>query len=149
MRLVHNKEAEEKLGFLAKALFIPAFFLVTGFLIDPVASVRSLGDHFTLDVSIILALLVGKFLAAEIVRRAFSYSQGARMTTWSLTLPQVVASLAAALVGFNTFDPARHRLIDRVLKAVFVLMLTTSILGPVLTQRYAPSMLPSEAKRAA
>jgi len=34
--------------------------------------------------------------------------------------------------------------------AVFVLMLTTSILGPVLTQRFAPSMLPGkEAKRAA
>jgi Kef-type K+ transport system membrane component KefB len=148
--VVHNKEAEEKLGFLGKALFIPAFFLVTGFLIDPVAFVRSLGDHFALDVSIILALLVGKFLAAEIVGRAFSYSQGARMTMWSLTLPQVAATLAAALVGFNTFDPARHRLIDdRVLNAVFVLMLTTSILGPVLTQRYAPSMLPSKAKRAA
>jgi len=70
---------------------------------------------------------------------------------WSLTLPQVAATLAAALVGYNTFDPARHRLIDdRVLNAVFVLILTTSILGPVLTQRFAPSMLPGkEAKRAA
>jgi Kef-type K+ transport system membrane component KefB len=148
--VVHNKEAEEKLGFLGTSLFIPAFFLVTGFLIDPVAFVRSLGDHFALDISIILALLVGKFLAAEIVGRAFKYPQSARLTMWSLTLPQVAATLAAALVGFNTFNPARQRLIDnQVLNSVFVLMLATSILGPILTQRYAPSMLPGEAKRAA
>jgi len=66
------------------------------------------------------------------------------MTVWSLTLPQVAATLSATLVGFNTFDPAGQRLIDeRVLNAVFVLMLTTSILGPVMTQNYTPLMLRS------
>jgi hypothetical protein len=72
----------------------------------------------------------------------FHYSLPARLTVWSLTLPQVAATLAAALVGFNTFDPGGQRLIDdRVLNAVFVLMLTTSILGPVMTQRYTPLMI--------
>ena len=66
---------------------------------------------------------------------------------WSLTLPQVAATLAAALVAFDTFDPAGQRLIDqRVLNAVLVLMLTTAILGPVLTERFAPRMLADEAK---
>ena len=66
------------------------------------------------------------------------------MTVWSLTLPQVAATLSATPVGFNTFDPAGQRLIDeRVLNAVFVLMLTTSILGPVMTQYYTPLMLRS------
>jgi hypothetical protein len=56
-------------------------------------------------------------------------------------LPQVAATLAATLVGFATFDPAGRRLIDeRVLNSVFVLMLSTSVLGPVLTQRYAALM---------
>src|SRR5262249_6371042 len=132
-----NKPAKEKLGFFAKTIFIPAFFLVTGFLIDPAVFIRSLIDHFTLAASIVLALVVGKYLAAEIVGRAFKYSPAARLTIWSLTLPQVAATLAAALVGFNTFDPGAHRLIDeRILNAVFVLMLSTSILGPVLTERY-------------
>jgi hypothetical protein len=63
---------------------------------------------------------------------------------WSLTLPQVAATLAATLVAFDTFDPAGQRLIDsRLLNVVLVLMLTTSILGPVLTERFAPRMLPS------
>ena len=139
-----NKPAEEKLGFFANALFIPTFFLVTGFLIDPAVFVRSLIDNFGLAVSIVAALLVGKFLAAQIAGRAFDYPQPARMTVWSLTLPQVAATLAATLVGFNTFDPSGQRLIDdRILNAVFVLMLSTSILGPVMTQRYTPLMVRS------
>ena len=139
-----NKSAKEKLGFFGNTLFIPAFFFVTGFLINPAVFVRSLVDHFALAASIVLALLIGKFLAAEFAGRAFKYSQGARMTVWSLTLPQVAATLAATLVGFKTFDPGGQRLIDEnILNAVFVLILTTSILGPVLTQRYTPVMMRS------
>jgi hypothetical protein len=58
---------------------------------------------------------------------------------WSLTLPQVAATLAATLVAYDTFDPAHRRLIDaQLLNVVLVLMLTTSIIGPVLTQRFLP-----------
>ena len=64
------------------------------------------------------------------------------MTVWSLTLPQVAATLAATLVGFKTFDPAGHPLIDsNILNLVFVLMVSTSIIGPVMTQHYTPLML--------
>src|SRR5262245_32209710 len=139
-----NKSAKEKLGFFASSLFIPIFFVVTGFLIDPAVFVRSLIENFALALLIVLALLVGKFIAAEIAGRAFKYPQAARLTSWSLTLPQVAATLAATLVGFKTFDPAGQRLIDeRILNSVFVLMLSTSILGPVLTQHYTPAMLRS------
>jgi Kef-type K+ transport system membrane component KefB len=137
-----NKPAKEKLGFFANSLFIPTFFVVTGFLINPAVFIRSLVDNFGLAISILLALIVGKFIAAEVTGRMFNYSLPARLTVWSLTLPQVAATLAAALVGFSTFDPAGQRLIDdRILNAVFVLMLSTSILGPVMTQRYAPLMI--------
>src|SRR5262249_54297633 len=147
-KAAQKKPAEEKLGFFANALFIPTFFLVTGFLIDPAVFVRSLIDNFGLAVSIVAALLIGKFLAAQIAGRAFEYPQPARMTVWSLTLPQVAATLAATLVGFNTFDPGGRRLIDdRILNAVFVLMLSTSILGPVMTQSYTPLMMRSWRRR--
>jgi Kef-type K+ transport system membrane component KefB len=148
-----NKSATEKLGFLANAMFIPFFFLVTGFLIDPAVFARTLIDHFGLALSIVLALLVGKFLAAQISGRVFRYSQVTRMTVWGLTLPQVAATLAATMVGFKTFDHAGHPLIDsNILNSVFVLMVSTAILGPVLTQRYTPLMLAetqSQTKRAA
>ena len=65
---------------------------------------------------------------------------------WSLTLPQVAATLAATLAAFNTYNPAGQRLLDdQLLNVVLVLMLTTSILGPVLTERFAPRLLEEEA----
>ena len=61
---------------------------------------------------------------------------------WSLTLPQVAATLAATLVAFKTFDPVGQRLIDRrMLDVVLLLMLSTATLGQVLTQQFAPRML--------
>ena len=72
------------------------------------------------------ALLLGKWIAAQIVGRQFAYTPAARNTMGSLTLPQVAATLAAALVGFTTFDPAGERLIDtELLNVVLVLVLTT------------------------
>jgi len=138
----HEKPAKEKLEFFGNSLFIPVFFVATGFLIDPVVFFRSIAQHFVLTAGIILSLLVGKWVAAEIAVRAFQYSRAARMTMWSLTLPQVAATLAAALVAYDTFNPAGQRLVDgHLLNAVLVLMLVTSILGPTLTERFAPVLL--------
>ena len=140
---VREKPAKGKLEFFANALFIPIFFIVTGFLIDPVVFVRSLVDNFALASAVILALLVGKFLAAEIAGRAFHYNSAERLTVWSLTLPQVAATLAAALVAYYTLNRAGQRLVDdRLLNVVLVLMLITATLGPVLTAHFAPRMLP-------
>jgi Kef-type K+ transport system membrane component KefB len=85
---------------------------------------------------------LGKWVAAEIAVRTFKYSRAAQMTMWSLTLPQVAATLAAALVAYDTLNPAGQRLADNhLLNAVLVLMLVTSILGPTLTERFAPALL--------
>jgi Kef-type K+ transport system membrane component KefB len=136
-----DKPAKEKLKFFGDAFFIPIFYVVTGFLIDPLIFVPSIIDNFSLASAIFVALMAGKWLAAEIAGRAFKYSSAARMTMWSLTLPQVATTLAATLVAFNTFNPLHQRLIDaRMLHVVLVLMLITATLGPVLTQHFAPRM---------
>jgi Kef-type K+ transport system membrane component KefB len=137
-----DKPASEKLQFLGKSLFIPIFFIVTGFLINPVAFVQDILDNFPLVAGIIAALLVGKWIAAWGAGRAFGYTGDARLAVWSLTLPQVAATLAAALVAHETRDAGGQRLLDdHTLNAVLVLMLTTSILGPVLTERFAPRLV--------
>ena len=109
---VNEKPAKEKLEFVGNTFFVPIFFIVTGFLIDPPAFAASITGNFPLVAGIIGALLLGKFLAVEIAGRAFNYPGPARLTMWSLTLPQVAATLAAALVAYDTFDPAGHRLLD-------------------------------------
>ncbi len=142
---VRDKPLKGRLEFFANTLFIPGFFIVTGFLIDPVVFLRSLINNFPIACAVILALVIGKWIAAEIAGHAFRYSSAARLTVWSLTLPQVAATLAAALVAFNTMNKAGERLVDdRLLNVVLVLMLTTAILGPVLTARFAPRMLPKK-----
>ena len=139
---VQDNPARAKLDFFGKALFIPSFFIVTGLLIDPVAFAGSIVEHFPLALGIIVALLAGKWVAAAGVGRAFGYSPAARSTIWALTLPQVAATLAAALVAYDTHNTAGQRMLDgTMLNAVLVLMLATSILGPVLTERFAPRML--------
>lgn len=143
---VKDKPAKEKLEVLGRSLLIPIFFIVTGFLINPPEFLQSLKDNFGLVCGVIGALLVGKWIAVQVAGRAFGYCQITRWTMWSLTLPQVAATLAAALVAYDTFDPDHERLIDaELLNVVLVLMLSTSILGPVLTQLFLPRMLKEKA----
>jgi Kef-type K+ transport system membrane component KefB len=138
---LHEKAAKEKLEFVGKSFFIPIFFIVIGFLIDPLDFVHSIVDHFPIVAAILIALIAGKWIAAEASGRAFSYSTAARRTMWSLTLPQVAATLAATLVAFHTFNRAGRPLLDaRMLNAVLVMVLTTSMLGPQLTQHFAVRM---------
>jgi Kef-type K+ transport system membrane component KefB len=99
---VQHKPAKSKLQFFGDAIFIPMFFVVTGFLIVPILFFDTVVAKFGLVIAIIFALLVGKGIAAEVAGRAFSYSSTARKVMWSLTLPQVAATLAAALVAYDT-----------------------------------------------
>ena len=130
--------ASLKLEFLSKSFFIPIFFVVTGFLIDPIKFVFGIFDDFFLVASIVGALLVGKWIAAWAVGHAFGYSPNERLNIWSLTLPQVAATLAATLVAHDTLNSAGQRLLDdRMFNVVLVLVFVTSVLGPLLTERFA------------
>jgi Kef-type K+ transport system membrane component KefB len=145
---VRERAAKTKLDFFGKALFIPCFFVATGFLIDPIAFAQSVLDSLPLVAGIIATLVLGKWIAATVVGRAFGYTPAAQLTIWALTLPQVAATLAATLVAYHTVNADGQRMLDeRMLNAVLVLMLATSILGPVLTERFAPRMLDAEARQ--
>ena len=91
---VKEKAAKKDLEFIGNALFIPIFFITTGFLIDPRALAHSLVSDLPLVLAIIGALVIGKLAAAEITGRLYGYTKDERLTIWSLTLPQVAATLA-------------------------------------------------------
>ena len=136
-----QKAAKTRLEFFGNSFFIPIFFITTGFLVNPRALVASLTGDLALVASIIGALVVGKYAAAQMAGRRFGYTSDERLTMWSLTLPQVAATLAATLVAYDTFNASHQRLIDtRMLNVVLALMLFTSILGPILTERFAPRL---------
>jgi len=139
----HETAAKRELQFIGDSLLIPIFFITTGFLINPGALLESFRSDLGLVAAIIGALVVGKFIAAEIAGRRFGYTRDERLAIWSLTLPQVAATLAAALVAYATYDRSHQRLIDtRMLNVVLALMLFTSIVGPILTAHFAPRLVP-------
>src|SRR5262249_30214713 len=82
--------------------------------------------------------LVGtKFLAALATQRLVGYAQTEGLLMWSLSLPQVAATLAAAVVAYEAKNAAGGRLIDEpVVHTVVVLLVANSILCPMLTERF-------------
>ena len=145
---VADHPVKEKLDFFGRAVFIPIFFIVIGFLIVPVAVAQTILNNFWLVAGLVGSLIVGKAIAAEIAGRGFGYPSQARLTMWALTLPQVAATLAATLVGYNTLNAAGERLLsEEIFNSVLVLLVVTSLLGPVLTERFAPGMIKQEARK--
>src|SRR5215472_5665088 len=53
-----SKPAKEKLEFFGNSIFVPMFFIVTGFLISPVTFVDTIIGNFGFVLAIILALLI-------------------------------------------------------------------------------------------
>ena len=54
---------------------------------------------------------------------------------WAVLLPQVAATLAVALTAYQAKDAVGNRLIDEAdLYSVLVLVVVSSVLGPVLTE---------------
>jgi Kef-type K+ transport system membrane component KefB len=142
---VGNHPAKEKLDFFGKSFFIPIFFIVVGFLIVPNAVAQTVFGHFWLVAGMVAALILGKGIAAAIAGRAFGYPRHARLTMWALTLPQVAATLAATLVGYNTINAAGERLLSgEIFNAVLVLLVVTSVLSTILTEVFTPAMAKEE-----
>ena len=139
---VKEKAAKKELEFIGNSLFIPIFFITTGFLIDPRALAHSLATD--LAARAVDHRRAGRRQVRRGGDRRVACSgtrRDERLTVWSLTLPQVAATLAATLVAYKTVDRAgSHLLDDRMLNVVIALMFSTSILGPVLTERFAPRL---------
>ena len=134
-RALRESEAKEQLDFLGNTLFIPMFFVSIGFLIDVRVFLQTLIAQTGLVVGIVGGLIASKFLAASLTQRLFGYSRSQGHLIWSLSLPQVAATLAAAIVAFQTKNAAGVRLIDEpAINTVLVLVVVTSILGPMLTK---------------
>lgn len=134
-RAVQHSQAKEELEFLGNSLFVPMFFVVVGFLINVRVFFETLVGHIALVSSIVLGLIGSKWVAAVISQKLLGYSRNEGLVMWSLSLPQVAATLAAALTAYEAKAADGTRLIDEpVLNSVIVLMVVTSLLGPILTE---------------
>ncbi|MDR9401844.1 MAG: cation:proton antiporter [Halothece sp. Uz-M2-17] len=129
--VVGRSQVEEKITFVGSTLFIPFFFVNMGLLLDLSSLKETLTGNLALTALLVGGLFFSKGLAAAIAQWIYGYTCTEGLIMWSLSLPQVAATLAAALAGLN------QGLLDRSLfNAVIMLMLVTAMVGPILTQRF-------------
>lgn len=134
---VNGEKTKEHIAVLGNVLFVPAFFFMIGINIHMESVFAALFMHPFFVAAMISALVSGKFIAAWLAGWIGHYGIPERMNMFSLSLPQVAATLAAAIVAYDTIDKAGVRLIDEsVVSTILVLMLLTSITGPLLTGFY-------------
>jgi Kef-type K+ transport system membrane component KefB len=140
-RAIEHSEGKEVLEFLGNTLFIPAFFVTIGFLIDMQVFVSTIAGNLGLVCAIVATPIVAKLMAGVATQKGFGYSHDEGMIMWALALPQVATTLAVALTAFEAKDAGGNRLIDEpILNSVLVLVVVTSVLGPVLTEVFGKRM---------
>jgi Kef-type K+ transport system membrane component KefB/nucleotide-binding universal stress UspA family protein len=133
--VIGNGPVKEKTEFLGSVLFIPMFFVAMGLLLD----LNAFGDIFRsveLPLIIVGMLLFTKGLASFGARLLYGYSWPETWTMWSLSIPQVAATLAAALVSYEA-----EIINSQVFTSVILLMLVTAILGPLVTTRVGKQLI--------
>ena len=132
--VVGEGSVKEKTEFMGSVLFIPMFFVNMGLLID----LEAFGDiiaAINLPLAIVGTLLLTKLLAVLGAKLLYRYNWTQSLTMWSLSIPQVAATLAAALVAFQA-----EIINSEVFNSVILLMLVTSILGPLITASIAKKL---------
>ncbi|WP_375505481.1 cation:proton antiporter [uncultured Nostoc sp.] len=131
---------KQKVVFIGSVLFIPIFFVDLGLTINLPALVNNL-DTLKLTLLMIVGLIVSKLIAAFFTKLVYRYNWQEMLTIWSLSLPQVATTLAATLVGYRA-----GLLPLEVLHSVIVLMVVTSSLGPLITNKIAVGLNSSPAQ---
>ncbi len=137
--VIGNGPVKEKTEFLGSVLFIPMFFVAMGLLLD----LNAFGDIFRsveLPLIIVGMLLFTKGLASFGAGWLYGYSWPETWTMWSLSIPQVAATLAAALVSYEA-----EIINSQVFNSVILLMLVTAILGPLVTTRVGKQLIAVDA----
>jgi hypothetical protein len=121
--------------FIGKAFFIPIFIIYIGTIVDIRAFFKSTDVIFYAFI-LTGSLLIGKFLASFIISKIYGYSPDERTVIFSLTIPQVGATLATLFVG-NTIGLISFDF----LSAGIIMVVITNFLAPLITSKYAPLLI--------
>lgn len=145
-RAIGREEPTHVLKVVANTFLIPAFFMATGMLIQPSVLLDTLRQQPLFALGLTGALVAGKFIAAWATGRLFGYRRAEIGLCFSLTLPQVAATLAATTVAYRTVNAAKLPLISHeVLNAVLLLVVLTSIGGPLMSQFFVKRLAADDA----
>jgi Kef-type K+ transport system membrane component KefB len=109
----------------------------------------TIANNLALVCAIVATPILAKWIAGVATQKCLGYSRDEGLIMWALALPQVAATLAVALTAYKAKDQAGNGLIDEpVLNSVLVLVVVTSVIGPILTEVFGERMA-VERKKAA
>jgi Na+:H+ antiporter len=144
-RVLTGTAVKGKVVQMGEGLFIPLFFVTIGVGLDLPVFWATLTTNLGFVLALVAALLAGKLGAAVGNGLLSGYGRNAILTQWSLSLPQVAATLAAAMAAFAAVNADDVPLItEAVLNGVIVLMVVTAVLGPVLTELFGRRLAQEE-----
>lgn len=121
--------------FFGNAFFIPTFLISVGLLFDP--EVMFVWPTIRLALGFVVALVVGKAIAAWLTGRIFGLATAEIGLLFSMSVAQAAATLAATVIGFEIglYGPD-------VVNAVMVVVAISLVITSVGTNRFAPEIPP-------
>jgi Kef-type K+ transport system membrane component KefB len=138
-----NSPLMTRVTFAGNTLFIPFFLISVGMLVDPRAMLTG-SRGWLIGATMVVMVVLTKYVAAQLTRRAFNYSKAAGQVMFGLSVVQAAATLAAVVVGYNLkiFD-------ESVLNGAIAMILVTCPLGSWMVDRYGRRMAAEEPAPAA
>ncbi|HBX68806.1 MAG TPA: hypothetical protein DEH25_05330 [Chloroflexi bacterium] len=134
----NNGQLMERVEFFSASLFVPAFLISVGMLINP--RVLFLPKTMAIAAVFLLALAAGKYLAAWSAGRRYKFSSGEIGLMFSLTIAQAAATLASTMVGLK-LGLFGEQIVNAVLLVVLVSLILTSVGVKVFSKRIEPETL--------
>lgn len=134
----NNGRLMESVEFFSSSLFVPAFLVMVGMLIDPTV----LFNPQTLMYALVffVALSAGKFGAAWLAGKQSRFDNAEILLMFSLTIGQAAATLAATIVGFQ-LGLFSDQIVNSVLLVVMVSLIISSVGTARATKRIKPEAL--------
>lgn len=129
--VIGDGPVKQKIVFVGSVLFIPIFFVDLGLKLNLPAFLKDIGLVW-LTLSLVCGLVASKFIAALLAKLIYRYNWREVLTMWSISLPQVAVTSCVTFVGYQA-----QLLNSEIFNSVIVLVLVTSLIGPIITSRAA------------
>ncbi len=129
--VIGDGPVKQKIVFVGSVLFIPIFFVDLGLKLNLPAFLKDMGLVW-LTLSLVCGLVASKFIAALLAKLIYRYNWREVLTMWSISLPQVAVTSCVTFVGYQA-----QLLNSEIFNSVIVLVLVTSLIGPIITSRAA------------
>ncbi|MGI9616665.1 MAG: cation:proton antiporter [Acidimicrobiales bacterium] len=136
-RLIPNESRlMARVDFFGNALFIPAFLVSVGLLVDP--SVMFEGSTLRIAIGLAAALVVGKAAAAWTTGRIYDFSKPEVGLMFSLSTAQAAATLASTIIGYEIGLYS-----EDIVNAVMVVIVVSLFVSGIGSSYYGPRVEPA------